>query len=143
MTNLLLYHSNLGQKSTPTVSRVQVNNPDSQESANELTELLDLAGNSRGIEFKDKLVCLFAIPSPYIIKNSVRFLRGSNSLVSEKRDIYCINVLTNEIIKFSSLTECGKALGIDRSTIKKYLISGQIYNNYRFTFTGAPLIEGS
>ena len=29
LTNLLLYHSNLGQKSTPTVSRVQINNPDS------------------------------------------------------------------------------------------------------------------
>ena len=52
----------------------------------------------------------------------------------EKRDIYCINVLTNNILKFSSLTDCGKALSINRSTIKNYLISGQIYKNYRFTF---------
>ena len=109
-------------------------NQATQEFADELKDLLNIAGISRGIEFKDKLSCLFAIPSPYIIKNSVRFLRGSNSLVSEKRDIYCINVLTNEILKFSSLTACEKSLAINRSTIKKYLISGQIYNNYRFTF---------
>ena len=101
---------------------------------NELKKLLDIAGISRGIEFKIKLSYLFNIPSPYIIKDGIRFLRGSNSLVSEKRNIYCINVLTNNILKFSSLTDCGKALSINRSTIKNYLISGQIYKNYRFTF---------
>ena len=88
-----------------------------------LKKLLDIAGISRGIEFKIKLSYLFNIPSPYIIKDGIRFLRGSNSLVSEKRNIYCINVLTNNILKFSSLTDCGKALSINRSTIKNYLIS--------------------
>lgn len=103
------------------------------ESSIEIKDLLEIAGISRGIAFKDRLTRLFAIPSPYIFKDDVRFLRGSISLVSEKRDIYCINVLTNNILKFSSLTACGKALSIDRSTIKKYLISGKIYKNYRFT----------
>ena len=49
---------------------------------NELKKLLDIAGISRGIEFKIKLSYLFNIPSPYIIKDGIRFLRGSNSLVS-------------------------------------------------------------
>ena len=46
----------------------------------------DKLDNSRlsSQEFDRKLKNLFLLPSPYEIKNGVRFLRGTNKLVSQK-----------------------------------------------------------
>lgn len=77
---------------------------------------------------------LFSLPAPYEIKNGVRFLRGTNKLVSEKAHILCIDQNNNKL-NFSSISECSKALKIDRSTIKKYLMTGEIIRNYKFILT--------
>lgn len=82
------------------------------------------------LEFKN----LFNLPSPYEIKNNIRFLRDTNNLVSEKVEILCINQYNNINLKFSSISECSKTLKIDRSTIKKYLLTGKSYKNYKFNF---------
>lgn len=85
-------------------------------------------------EFEKKLTNLFNISSPYDIIGGVRFVKGSNKLVSNSVTIKCLNVTNKQISYYTSITECAKELNIDRSTIKKYLISGQPYNNYYFFF---------
>lgn len=84
-------------------------------------------------EFDRKFKNLFLLPSPYEIKNGVRFIRGKNKLVSQKLKIISIDSLNNKLI-FSSITECSKTLQIDRTTIKNCLLNGNKYNNYKFIF---------
>lgn len=76
---------------------------------------------------------LFFIPSPYEIKNGIRFIRGTNNFVSESLKIITIDNLNNKSI-FSSreATECSYALNIERSKIKNCLITGEVYKNYKF-----------
>ena len=83
------------------------------------------------LSFEDKLKNLFLIPSPYEIKNGIRFIRGSNNFVSDSLKFITLDNLNNKSI-FSSITECSKALNIDRSKIKNCLITGKIYKNYKF-----------
>jgi cytochrome c oxidase subunit 3 len=83
--------------------------------------------------FENKLKYLYSLPSPYEIKKGVRFIRGTNNLVSDKLKIISIDNFNNKSI-FSSITECSKSLKIDRSRIKKCLLSGETYNNYKFSF---------
>ena len=101
----------------------------------------------RNIDFYNKLKYLFSLPAPYDIKNGIRLIRGTHKLVSETTEIYCLRrlrsgvstkmpeALGNNKFKFSSISECSKALKIDRSTIKKYLITGEFFNNYKFSLT--------
>ena len=77
------------------------------------------------------MINLFLIPSPYEIKNGIRFIRGTNNFVSESLKIITIDNLNNKSI-FSSITECSNALNIERSKIKNCLISGEVYNKYKF-----------
>ena len=83
------------------------------------------------IEEKFKNLCL--ISSPYEIKNGVRYLRGTNNLVSEKLKVIAIDESNNRFT-YSSLSECSKALKIGRTNIKNCIISGQTYKNYKFIF---------
>lgn len=95
--------------------------------------------------FENRLNNLFLIPSPYVIKNGVIFLRGTDSLVSENLKLICIDNFNNKTI-FSSITECSKALHKYRSKIKECLLTGEIYKNYKFIFnipTVAPLVSWS
>jgi NUMOD1 domain len=85
------------------------------------------------VKFENKLKNLYFLPAPYEIKNGVRFIRGTNNLVSEKLKIISIDNLNNKSI-FSSITECSKSLKIDRTKIKKCLLTGETYNNYKFIF---------
>ncbi|CAL1705858.1 unnamed protein product [Somion occarium] len=90
-----------------------------------------IKSNIDPFELENKLNYLFSLPAPYEIKNGVRLLRGTNNFVSEKLPILCLDQ-TNNKLNFSSITECSKALKIDRSTIKKYLITGEFYKSYKF-----------
>jgi hypothetical protein len=78
---------------------------------------------------------LFNIPSPYEIKNGIRFLRGTNNLVSESLHLIVVDIFGN-CFAFKSITECSTKLNIERSIIKKCLLTGEMYNEYKFLFTG-------
>jgi hypothetical protein len=86
------------------------------------------------LSFENKLNNLFLLPAPYEIKNKIRYIRGTNKLVSEKIKIISIDHHNNKII-FSSMTECSKILHIDRSKIKKCLLTGEIYKKFKFIFS--------
>jgi hypothetical protein len=73
------------------------------------------------------------IPSPYEVKNDIRFIRGTNNLVSERLNIICIDNISNNIVaSYSSISECSNSLKINRTTIKKYILTGKPYKNYKF-----------
>jgi len=85
------------------------------------------------LNFEDKFKTLFLLSSPYDIKNGIRFIKGTNNLVSEGLKIIVIDNLNNESI-FSSINECSIAINIERSKIKHCLLTGEIYKNYKFKF---------
>ena len=78
-----------------------------------------------------KLQNLYLLPATYEIKKGVRYKRGTNSLVAEKLQIITIDNLNNKTF-YSSLSECSKALQIERSKIKKCLTTGEKYKNIQF-----------
>jgi hypothetical protein len=80
-----------------------------------------------------KISYLFSLPSPYEIKDGLRYLRGTNNLVSEKLKLICIDENNNRIT-YSSISECSKALKFGRTNIKNCILSGQTYKNYKFIF---------
>lgn len=65
----------------------------------------------------------FSLPAPYEIKNGVRYLTGTNKLVPEKLKIIAVDENGNKF-SYSSISECNRALGIGRLTIKNCLIVG-------------------
>lgn len=65
-----------------------------------------------------KIKILFSLPAPYEIKFGLRFIRGTNNLVSDKLKIIFIDNFNNKSF-FSSFNECSKSLHIGRSKIKK------------------------
>ena len=77
------------------------------------------------------LKALYLVPSPYEIRNGVRFVRGSDNLVSERLKIKVINCLLNKEYFFSSISECGKILELDRTKIKKSILTGEPYKDYK------------
>jgi hypothetical protein len=85
-------------------------------------------------DFNNRLKNLYSLPAPYEIKNGVRFIRGTNNLVPDKIKIISIDIFNNKSI-FSSISECSKSLQIDRAQIKKCLLTGEIYKNYKFIFS--------
>jgi LAGLIDADG DNA endonuclease family protein/NUMOD1 domain-containing protein len=85
------------------------------------------------IDFEIKMKNLLSLPSPYELKNGIRFIRGTNIFVSNNVKILCVDA-NNSKQTFSSITECSKNLKIDRKTIKKYLLNGEKYNNYQFIY---------
>lgn len=88
------------------------------------------------INFNEKYQLLSNIPSPYIIKDGIRFYRNTLNLVPDKIQIaaYASNDHLNKKLIFSSISECSKILQIERYIIKKYLLNGEIYKNYSFKF---------
>lgn len=76
--------------------------------------------------FENKFKTLFSFPSPYEIKNEIRFIRGTNKLVSEGLKIIAIDNLNNKFI-FSSISKCSIAIKIDRSKIKHCLLTGETF----------------
>jgi len=73
--------------------------------------------NNTVSSLESKISNLFSLPAPYEIKNGVRYLRGTNKLVSEKLRIIAIDENDNKLF-FSSISECHRALKIGRLMIK-------------------------
>ena len=67
--------------------------------------------------FEDKFKTLFSLSSSYEIKNDIRFMRGTNILVSEGLKIIAIDIINNKSI-YSSISEGSIAIKIVRSEIK-------------------------
>ena len=84
-------------------------------------------------DFNEKYKLLSKIPSPYTIKEGVRFYRNTLKLVSDKIKILAIDHLNKEFV-FSSISECSRILQIERVIIKNCLLSGEIACGYRFKF---------
>lgn len=72
-----------------------------------------------------RLSCLFLLPSPYVIKDGVRYLRGTNNLISEG---LTIAVFDDNKVKlcYTSISECSKSLGIGRLIIINCILTGKI-----------------
>ena len=89
--------------------------------------------NPNFIDFNEKFRLLLNQPSPYLIKDGIRFYRDTLNLVSDKIKIVASDSLNNESV-FSSISECSRILQLDRTKIKNCLINGGIYKNYKFKF---------
>ena len=88
------------------------------------------------LSFENRLKNLFLIPSPYEIKNGLRFIRGTNKLVSESLKIIAIDNLNNRFI-FSSIIECSIALKLDRIN---FIIWKNNKKKFFLLFPGANLV---
>jgi hypothetical protein len=79
---------------------------------------------------------LFSKPSPYEIKDNIRFIRGQNKLVSDSFSIIVkdIKKIDDNIQYFKSISNCSHGLNISRKIIKNCLITGISYKNYIFKF---------
>lgn len=99
----------------------------SSNSAIKIDKNIILAGSA------DKLNYLFSLPSPYEIKNGIRFIRGTDKLVSEKLNIIVEDIKGN-IQYFNSITDCSLKINISRKIIKNCLITGTSYKGYTFKF---------
>ena len=71
----------------------------------------------------EKFRLLLNKPTPYIIKDGIRFHRDTLNLVSDKIKIVVTDSLNNESV-FSSISECSRILQLDRVKIKNCLING-------------------
>jgi len=72
---------------------------------------------------------LFNTPSPYVIKNGIRYIQNTDKLVPERFQISAD--LGNEL-RFNSITECSGTLGIERAIIKNCVLSGAKHKGYKF-----------
>ena len=87
-------------------------------------------------DFNEKYKLLSKIPSPYTIKEGIRFYRNTLKLVSDKIKIMAYRQddgLNNKFV-FSSISECSRILQIERYIIKNHLLSGEIVAGYKFKF---------
>lgn len=82
-------------------------------------------------EIKSLLTKLYSQDSPYEIKNNIRYVRGTDKLVSESTLIICIDE-NNAKLEFSSMTKAAEALNISRSKIKDCLTTGKSHKGYFF-----------
>ena len=86
-----------------------------------------------------KFKTLFSLSSPYEIKNGIRFIRGTNNLVSEGLKIIAIDNLQNKYI-LSSISEGRIAINIDRyrSKFKHCLITAEKYKKIKILIATPP-----
>ena len=80
-----------------------------------------------------KLLYIFSLSTPYVIKNGIRYIRNTNNLVSEKLGITVIDKNNNRKI-YASISECNRALGFGRLTIKNCLLTGSVHKGYQFVY---------
>lgn len=62
-----------------------------------------------------------------------RYLRNTNKLVSEKLSIVAIDI-DGYKVNYTSISNCSKALGFARLTIKNCLLTGNIHKGYQFVY---------
>ena len=72
-------------------------------------------------------------PYLHLIKGVNRYLRGTNKLVSDKLSIIAIDKHGNKR-SYISISQCSKALGFGRLTIKNCLSKGNIHNGHQFVY---------
>ena len=104
------------------------------------TKFISTEINFTGLDFNERYNFMSNIPSPYTIKEGIRFYRNTLKLVSDKIKIIAYRLddgLNNKFV-FSSISECSRILHIERYIIKKYLVNGEIYitkqGHYSFKF---------
>jgi len=84
---------------------------------------------------QEKLNYLFSLPSPYEIKNGIRFIRGTDKLCAAQEKLKIIvKDAKGNIQYFNSITDCSLNINITRKIIKNCLITGASYNGYTFKF---------
>jgi hypothetical protein len=83
---------------------------------------------------ENKVKILFKMPTPYEIKDGIRFIRGTNNLVSGGVKIIAKNTLSQKSTIYSSITECSIDLNLDRAKIKECLLLHTEYKNYKFEY---------
>lgn len=106
---------------------------DSADLISQTEEQAHLSNNPHFKDFNEKYKLLLDIPTPYSVKDGLRFHRDTLNLVSEQLKIIVIDGLNKELV-FPSISECSRILKIDRRAIKKHLLNGGIYKNYSFKF---------
>jgi hypothetical protein len=74
---------------------------------------------------------LYLKDSPYVIKESVRYYRNTNKLVSDAPSVTVIDS-NKKKTSYNSISECAKNLNISRTVIKNCLDSGKLYKGYSF-----------
>ena len=81
-------------------------------------------------EMKEKVLAVFTLP--HLMKYVTGlYLKNTQLLISEKHNLIVVNRL-GESLYFKSLSECSKKLKIGKVTIKKYLLTGNFYKDYKF-----------
>lgn len=85
-------------------------------------------------KLEDLISKLYLKDSGYVIKQGIRYYRGTNKLVSESREITVIADNNNRII-YNSISECSKELNISRKIIKDCLTTGNSYKCYSFVYS--------
>jgi hypothetical protein len=114
------------QQSQPVLKEKENKNSNSPDSVWDGLELNNPDTDTSSI-FEKKYKILSAIPSPYEVKDGIRYIRGTLNLVPEKFKILVVDELNNELV-FSSISECSRVLKIDRAKIKFCLINGEVYH---------------
>lgn len=83
------------------------------------------------IEIRSLLTKLYSKDSPYEINNNIRYIRGTDKLVSESTLIICLDE-NNHKLEFNSMTKAAEALNISRTKIKDCLVTGKSFKGYFF-----------
>jgi len=81
----------------------------------------------------EKWNSLLSLPSPYEIKNNIRFIRDTDKLVSEKLKIIVEDAKGNKQY-YDSMVECSKQMNISRQKMKYCLMTGISHKGYIFKF---------
>ena len=99
----------------------------------------NLKSNSCDIDTKNfvsinsKVLFLFSLARPYVIKGVNRYLRETNKLVSERLGLIAIDLHGNKQ-SYISISECSRALDFGRLTIKNCLLTGNTHKGYKFVY---------
>ena len=74
------------------------------------------------------------MPSPYEIRNGLRYIRGTNNFfvyTAEGIKIIAIDSNHKESL-FTSISDCANKLNLDMAKIKRSLLTGVTYKNLNF-----------
>ena len=85
------------------------------------------------ISINSKLLDIISLPTPYIVKGTNRYLRGTSKLISEKLSLIAIDKDGNKKT-FFSINKCSKSLNFGRLTIKNCLLTGNTHKGYKFIY---------
>jgi hypothetical protein len=87
--------------------------------------------NSEILNLNEEISSVFAISSPYEIKNDIRLYSGTDKWVSETLSITVIDNSGNKLY-FEGLSKCSEVFNISKAKIKSCIINGNFYKGYIF-----------